>query len=503
MAGGVIIQRKAGVVLPEEYLETILKKVDFKCFGMAIVDKAGKMQINTLNGVPALDQVKAALASTKDCEVLMHFGMYPQTYSEHDLQPFPLLCEDDDLDKPLICAALSGDFLANTTGSSHLDVWHVSYEYLMDKISSIYEMCGKDLSKVLTAMHTPSFEKDVAAQIKSNGTVVFLGADGESWSIDKENKVKFKGEGWWTNNNIGWKPGQTVANDNASERIAPSDSPKRGGFKDQIAAMKGSTAPITTQSATSMAGPRDFRDAKKPLLTDYASTIPKSVLRGKRKEIIKWCKTACNQVPQELEQETDMGKIDFTKLLVITNDQRTQFNNDLAEWGKLHPEQADKPKPTLVLPDKAVVSDGKPPSLKEKLAARRAAEAAAAEPEKTDPPWEEDKTNTSGVPHEGTREFVPVIPPKEKEGIESLILQSMSDDGKTIPDPKKASVDSFASFSKCFGLMSLSELRLDKDFIWTLVQDYPVGAACLIMEYQADDEKRCAAKTPTKTAAVA
>lgn len=489
MAGGIIVLRKPGTNAKglESYLRMMIPKAQPKAFGMAIA-KGGKLQIQQNNAPPTADGVIAALEVLKDSPVLMHFAMYPQTYSDADLQPMMVVCRDDDMDQPELCIAATGEFQVPNK-SSHLDTWEFANSYLLEKLMGTYTALDQDLNKLIQSIRNKGFEADVSGQIKSTGTVAFLGANGEAWNILKGIKVAKDEEGWWTNNTLGWKEEDVVARDNASERTpAAQSSPKKGGFREQMAAMRNGTATIaSTQPA----------DTSGPPTTD----IPEKVWREGIKAVRRWCQAACGYTPKEIAEENDISKLKRKDFLVITKTAREQ-------WKVEHPEAKPAPKPTGVVhktePAAVSGSPAKKQTVAEKIAAKKAAAEAEAkakaEAEKPETPEAEPESEGGGT----VKEFVPVPPPNEREGIEPILLAAIDAVGKKIPHPKDTKETKFSSFSECFGLNSLDDIRLSKDEMWQIVQDYPVAATMLLMEYQAEREPVVTEEaTPAKTTKVA
>lgn len=473
MAGGIIIHRKGGQNIPESYLERVLNN-NPKALGMIGIDKQSGMKLERFNDVPSLEDFKKALAVDKR-EAFLWFGLYPSTFDTNDIQPFLLLGEEDD---PLLAIMMEGDFVATTTGSSHLDVWHVAEE-LREEIKTLYDLCGEDLDKLMIALRSKSQFNNFANKIKTNGSMLFLPSDGEEWMVSKDNKFERKFDWGWTSNVLGWNPSKEIAKDNASER------PTAKSFADAF----GKT-PIITPAAT--AEKEQLLDGKGTQLKDYPDdTEPplwqpssKVIANARLKELRKLC-TAMSwnkQCPPELEMTpdgkavTDKSQIAWAKVWVVTKERHL--------W---HEKQREKDKPVVVEKPATEAPTGKTLSAKEKLALKRAAEAAAkAEAEK--PAVVEPEPVEKIINPDPGREFVPIPTPESQDAVETLIAEIIIGERK-IPAPKAAKEMDKVRFTERFGLTSVTEVKFEDGDLWTLVTKHPSEAYLLLKEAMASLEK--------------
>lgn len=509
MAGGVIVQRKAGATIPESYLERVLKQ-NPKRMGIVEINKQTGMTATKLGAVPDLETFKQALAEKKQ-EVYMWFSMYPSTFNEADIQPFLLLGTDED---PLLYVMMEGDYVAPTTGSSHLDVWHASEE-MIEEIKELYELCGNDLDKLMIALRGKTQFKNFTNKIKTNGSMLFLPSDGDSWVVEKENKFGRKFDDWgWTSNVLGWNPNK-VAEDNATERKAPAKS---------FAEALGTKVPITPQqpgivgtrtdtAIPAVKEPLKLSDDPEPVLFHFAAVHKKAVANAALKELkklaiqVSWNK----ELPPELvmtkdgKPVTDKAQVDWNSLRIVTKEWK--------DWEKRQIAKADSGNKDF---PKAVQAEGGELSLQEKLALRRAAkaevekaqadadaynaelkrkaEAEAAplpEPSKDLPKVEEPK-------HETVREFVPHPTPASQEGVEAIIYDIIGDGERKIPAPKAAKEMDKVSFSSRFGLTSCDEVKFEDGDLWRMVKEFPVEAYLLLKEAMSDLEKAAPAATNSR-----
>jgi hypothetical protein len=481
VAGGVIVQRKAGAMIPDGYLERLLK-LNLKSMSIVGIDKQEGMKIEKLDAVPSLEDFKNALATDKR-EAFMWFSLYPSTYDERDKQPFLLLGEEDD---PLLCVMMEGDYVANTTDKARLDVWHASEE-MVEEINTLFDLCGKDLDKLIIALMSKSQRNNFANKIKTNGTMLFLPSSGESWVVSKDNKFERKEDWGYTSNILGFNPAKDVEKDNASERKPAAKS---------FAAAFGK-APITTTPAPDTAIP----PAKEPLTLPPKPTDEpalgrisnNTIAKAKLKELRKLAAQMSwnGQTPPELTAMpdgtpiTEKSQIDWSKVRIITK-----------EWKAWETAQKNKDFP------KAVEAEGTSPrelSLKEKLALKRAAEAKANAPaEPIAPEVVPEPVVEEPVKKDTIREFVPIPTPESQSEVESIILDIVSDGERKIPPPKAAKEMDKVSFSERFGLNSCDEIKFEDGDLWTLVTKYQREAYLLLKEAMATLEQR---KAPTQVVA--
>lgn len=484
MAGGLIIQRNAGVTVPESYLERVLKATTPRCMGVAFADK-GQLQINHVLEPPNMDVLKAALAVNPEGQVFVHLGLYPSTFDQADVQPFILACENDELDHPLLCVLMEGDFVANTQNSSHLDAYHLS-DYLIDKANELLKEFDGDFDKVLRLFRGKSSTAEIEGRMKQ-GSMVFLPADGQAWAITKDIKYAREfPEFGWVSNTHGWNPTKEVAKDNSSERL-----PEKKSFS----AMRGK-APIIAETKTDTAipagteqptivdqKPKDFPDA-------YVTGDPEpptSALKLFTDQVwdnlkLKYLKSAITRLthdgklppeceivqdgPNKGKPVTDKAQIDRSKLVILTKDwmewDKRRKNKELASAKPAEPEK-------------------KKLTPEEKLALQKAKKSGTQPPPPAAPKPPEPVEASTG------NEFVPIPSQDSHDEVDTIIIDEITE--RKIPHPTLAKEMDKLSFTARFGLGSVRDLKLRPGAIWTLTQKHQVECYLLIQELFAELEK--------------
>lgn len=475
MAGGLLIQRKAGVTVPESFIERAVKR-NPRCMGTALASK-GVMQINHLRSEISMDTLKAALAVNPEGQLFVHLGYYPTTFDANDVQPFVLMCEDDDLDKPLMCVMMEGEFVSSNTESSHLDAWHVK-EYLIDKCNTYYDMCGQDIDKTLVALRSKSALEEIDLKFKSSGSMLFLAADGQPWVRTKDAKYARDTEFGWVSNVLDWKP-ETVAKDNASERAEPA--------KRSFSASRGS-APIIAQSPPSD-NPKDFpNDPEVPY-----SLVPETFWnQSNGKAILKYIrqKSWDGKLPPEAEMTAKGQAIDKDNIKKFCKREEIKIiSKERHEW-----EERQKKKPAVV--EKELTA-------KERIALKRAEEQKPPEPEKQLTARErialkraEEQKPSAEAPKpepkpEPSREFNSVSSAADRSAIETILLDVMENKGKErkIKPPVELKELRSMTFSMRFGVPDALSLGLENGDLYVIATEHPLDAYLLLKEALAELER--------------
>lgn len=192
---GVIIEKKAGHLLPQELIDGALDKYQ-SSVGMARVLPDGNFDLTreakTMDPATLFkDQEKV-----KDEHVIFYFGRNSSPYVDDDLQPIPIL----QLDTGDIIAIgyLAGDFAEAPPKVSHTKEYLAVENYLAEKVSDLWELVDMDIDKLAEALDKPGTRKEICNTLMKDktGTVVIMLYNGKVITY-AQNPSRVTGEWGW------------------------------------------------------------------------------------------------------------------------------------------------------------------------------------------------------------------------------------------------------------------------------------------------------------------
>ena len=219
---GVIVQRKAGTMIPNDYFEKVIKENPTAFGAVVVTEKDGKklMQISTDTKPMSLEDFQTAQKAFMDNDITFYFCNSESAVSLKDLSPHILIvkeCEDNpEEEEPQVVAFIEGNFPTHVqAGSSHPPEYHLARDYLVPKLEGMFEMCDGDLDKVVEQLKKPFFKKELMLNSVSRGYITLVTATGACLTFAQGDTA---GEfPWgWTSNTYGF--GKVAEKPPASEK---------------------------------------------------------------------------------------------------------------------------------------------------------------------------------------------------------------------------------------------------------------------------------------------
>lgn len=211
MHSNVVVFKNKGSLIPNGYLKQVEATYD-KAFGLAMLWDKEIVSITTDDNLKAsvfdvFDSQIQAEDEYKDIPQLFYFAANDTAkFQPEDLQPFTLLTDGD---KKLLVAFLEGDFPDYDHASAHIKEFYAVNEYLKPKIESLYELVGRDISKLLGQLKSGPNNHDIlkaSCNLGGRASVILFASNGEIVRIDSNKD--FGSYPWgWTTNTLGFKDG--------------------------------------------------------------------------------------------------------------------------------------------------------------------------------------------------------------------------------------------------------------------------------------------------------
>jgi hypothetical protein len=200
MQTGVIIRRNAGLLVPDQYLQTALT-ANSKGWGAAIFAD-GKLEVNHGDN-PSLELLKDTMESFKDNDITFYLCNSDAALNEDDISPYTICSKDD---TPELIAFIDGKFPGRAkAGSSHPAEFFIASEYLIPKLQAFYELTDGNVAKIVEQLKKPIFKEELLANAVDRGFVTFLASTGDALTFAKENTTSAEFPWGWVSNHYGFQ----------------------------------------------------------------------------------------------------------------------------------------------------------------------------------------------------------------------------------------------------------------------------------------------------------
>jgi hypothetical protein len=269
---GVIIVKNKGQLIPEPYLEKVIKAFD-SCYGLALVEEKEILTDTVDKDVPIDVLIKTQQDFRKE-SIVFHFGKYPSGFLKDDVQPFVALKHDNG--KPALVLFLEGDFSGFAkTGSLHSPEFFAAYDTLMPKLQDNFNLTGHDIDKLMGHLQNAvSFKKEMNNLWLKQGNIVMLASSGEVLSFsDSVSNQRMKYDWGWTTNRLDYSEATFPAKEEsmadrlrAQKTKVPGIKPSVPGIKPPTILEKQPDEPKTESSVVAL-------DANKPVMVQCPTTV--------------------------------------------------------------------------------------------------------------------------------------------------------------------------------------------------------------------------------------
>lgn len=194
MSQGVIIRRKAGQAIPEDYF-TLASENCPKVFGIAIVAD-GKIERNQGESLD-LETLRETEKDFNDCDFTVYLGETTSGTNLKDVPPYDMLDNDDD--EVVLTMFAEGNFPGFVKEKASHPAEYYLAEFASDKISDIFDAVDKDLDKLMTKLGADRFKEQLKMNAVSRGFITFVAQNGKSLTIAQGDTAKEFPWGWVSN----------------------------------------------------------------------------------------------------------------------------------------------------------------------------------------------------------------------------------------------------------------------------------------------------------------
>lgn len=235
---GVIITRKASCMIPNDFLELVLKE---NPHGMGITKYSDEgMENNKFPGDEVtLDFLQETMKTFMDEAMTMHFVNSPNALNLDDVPPYILVGDDEE---PELVCFIEGEFPGFVKkDSTHPDTFFYINEFLIPKVKDIAELVDDDIDKIMKAIEKPTFKKEALVHSTSRGVLAFVAGDKTVYLSNADDSAEFD---WgWASKTYGYGKTQKAE----PEKKAKAAFPKRSTVREPAAAAKQEEVPDIQQ----------------------------------------------------------------------------------------------------------------------------------------------------------------------------------------------------------------------------------------------------------------
>lgn len=444
MRQSVIVVKKAGQLVPSDFIENILKS----CQGasgyavQAINDDGETPELVTdvLDRSPTVEEVNDLQKAYQKYPIMFWFGQ--GEFSTESLQPFALHMDEH----PFIAYCIEGDFPRYAKpGEPETEEYYLHHDLITPSIMKAFKYSvnaegDPDLEKFDAELRDPTVTQNLLNTIAHRGAINFVPLTGEMISIGK-NELGGEYEWGFTSNKFGY-------GDVASPVTKPEASKKTGWWGKKAAA----TAPEAPVENTE----------KPPIIVNQPADTPPET------------ETKVEGYYETLTIPTNLGAKD--KKIWI---RKVTGASDLPTgWRQMKSIQVFRagPKPA----DVKTVLEKKQEPVKDLKDIGKAREHTA----ETKTPAEATKPKTGMDVASSSEVFRNTLTKSEKEKLETDLIRFMDYKSDTIPNPQEIQriEAKYGSFSKQTGVTVNDAAQWHPDKVFELVREYPKAAYLLLRE---------------------
>lgn len=182
-----IIRKKAGMIIPREFLEAALRKCP-TASGFAVqdvTDGVKSLETDEFDKTITVDNLMALNEKTKDYEAVFWLANLTGKWDKFDVQPFsinvkPADAKEGDKETTVLSFFVEGDFPKFTGDGTHTEAYNFAHEIIIPMIEEMFEAVDGDVGKFTARLHSPLFKKNLEAHIGHRGVFVFLPLEGNA-----------------------------------------------------------------------------------------------------------------------------------------------------------------------------------------------------------------------------------------------------------------------------------------------------------------------------------
>jgi len=191
MNNSVILEKKAGQIIPKEMIELALKNCP-TVSGFAVRDGDG-IAYEFSDKATSADAIMKLQDAVKEHPLFLFLGNWVNGFDvKKDIQPF---CLKDGEDNNIVAYFCEGDFPKHTK-AGRTDEGNLSADFIDPILSDIYETVEGDPGKFTAKLHSPVFKTQLQATIGHRGLFAFLPPIGDPIVIGQN---ELGGEFEWGN----------------------------------------------------------------------------------------------------------------------------------------------------------------------------------------------------------------------------------------------------------------------------------------------------------------
>lgn len=314
---GTILQRKAGLLIPESVIKLLLEKNPTFVSSSTVQD--GKMDIDG-QMTPELGDVMTAQELLKAQDQLLFLGNYPDQFPEDSANPFVVLYDNNN--NPILLMYTDGDFSNyHEEKSAHSPDFFAFQKYFKPRIDKWLKKSGNKLSSVVEELKDADVQEDIRNSFVGRAMVVFHSITGDIIPIQNKNADFLQADWGYASNGYGWKPEKVV-------RQKPS-VPETGGvpaLPHFLKRNKPADQQVNTEAANDKPAPKSELPAK-------AEETPKFTPNGRLiKESEAKDTAAAVDVGPKQEQESSLIKLSLTPDFKIGMSKKEKENWYQSTW---------------------------------------------------------------------------------------------------------------------------------------------------------------------------
>lgn len=190
----VIIRRKAGQQIPEDFLKLALEKCP-KVWGFAVVAD-NKLETKT-GTLLELADVRQTEVDFNDVPFSLYLSSADKATNLADVSPYDLIGDADD--NPIIAGLISGEFPGYVKEKSSMSSAHHLATEIANQAQTIYDILDKDLGKTMNKLGEKSFAEKIKMNAVSVGHVMLVAQNGATITLSQGDTAKEFPWGWVSN----------------------------------------------------------------------------------------------------------------------------------------------------------------------------------------------------------------------------------------------------------------------------------------------------------------
>ncbi len=301
----VIIRRKAGQSIPEDFLSLCPTKV----FGISLVDKN---KLETPHGTDfTLEALRATENDFKDVAFTLFLSDADKATDLNDVSPYDLIGNDDD--EPLLSVHIAGEFPGFAKEkSSRSPAYHLA-AFIAEYCETVFDAVDKDLGKLMNKISEDKFKDKIKMNAVSHGALMFVAQNGACVTITQGDTAKEFPWGW-VSDTLGYTEGKKEEPKKEEEKpkgLFARRSSTREKFQSNAVERTPDAQPPKADTAVKAEDPNNLpakpeaTKTKPVILTLENITIKKVKCPGgySRKNRRIWAKSIIGYTPPNIDQQ--------------------------------------------------------------------------------------------------------------------------------------------------------------------------------------------------------